>query len=258
MPLINARYYARGRFFWDERAATFEDQVLKPFQDEVEMGLTLTELVDLVNEQPYYASLFESAFGDTEINSDRIAKALAQFVRSIVSYQSKYDIGRAGVMSPGAAFSNFTTSENTGKLLFFRPVQIGGAGCAGCHSTEAFIAPGAPRNNGLDAASATDLGAGEVFTAPQFVGTFKVGSLRNIELTAPYMHDGRFSTLEEVVEHYNSGIQNHPTLDPVLKGIVGQPLQLNLSASQKTALVDFLKTLTDVSVATEEKWSDPF
>ncbi|MDP3930688.1 MAG: c-type cytochrome, partial [Bacteroidota bacterium] len=133
------------------------------------------------------------------------------------------------------------------------------AGCFGCHTTEAFISanPG-PQNNGLDASSTTDLGAGAVFPNPIFVGRFKTSTLRNIELTAPYMHDGRFKTLEEVVEHYNSGIKAHPTLAPALKDPNGNPVRLNLSNAQKAALVAFLKTLTDPSIATEAKWSNPF
>jgi cytochrome c peroxidase len=260
MTLINARFYQRGRFFWDERATTLEEQVLMPFQDPVEMGMTLQQVVSKVQEQSYYPELFQKAFGTTEINSDKISKALAQFVRSIVSYSSKYDQGRAMVASPGANFPNFTTEENTGKNIFFQTIPNGGGACFGCHTTEAFISanPG-PQNNGLDLSSTTDLGAGAVFTNnPIFVGRFKTTTLRNIELTAPYMHDGRFATLEQVVEHYNSGIKAHPTLSPALKDGNGNPVQLNLTTSQKAALVAFLKTLTDNSVSTETKWSNPF
>lgn len=259
MTLINARFYQRGRFFWDERASTLEEQVLMPFQDPVEMGMTLSEVVTTVREQSYYPELFQNAFGTDEINSDRISKALAQFVRSIVSYSSKYDLGRAMVTSPGANFPNFTTEENTGKNIFFQTIPNGGGACFGCHTTEAFISanPG-PQNNGLDSFSSTDLGAGNVFVNPIFVGRFKTSTLRNIELTAPYMHDGRFATLEEVVEHYNSGVQAHPTLSPALTDANGNPIQLNLTETQKSALVAFLKTLTDNSISSEVKWSNPF
>lgn len=259
MTLINARFYQRGRFFWDERAATLEEQVLMPFQDPVEMGLTLEEVIRKVEEKSYYPQLFNNAFGSPEITSDKISKALAQFVRSIVSYSSKYDVGRALSPSPGANFPNFTAEENLGKNIFFKTIPNGGGACFGCHTTEAFVSanPG-PQNNGLDAFSTTDLGAGTVFPNPIFVGRFKTSTLRNIELTAPYMHDGRFSTLEEVVEHYNSGIQNHPTLSPALGDVNGNPVRLNLTKAEKAALVAFLKTLTDSSVNTEVKWSNPF
>lgn len=259
MTLINARYYQRGRFFWDERASTLEEQVLMPFQDPIEMGMTLAQVVTKVKEQSYYPELFEKAFGNGEINADKISKALAQFVRSIVSFSSKYDAGRALVASPGANFPNFTAEENLGKNIFFQTIPNGGGACFGCHTTEAFISanPG-PQNNGLDATSTTDLGAGQVFSNPIFVGRFKTSSLRNIELTAPYMHDGRFTSLEEVIEHYNSGIQAHPTLSPALTDSNGNPIRLNLSQTEKAALVAFLKTLTDPGIATEAKWSNPF
>ncbi len=259
MTLINSRFYQRGRFFWDERAATLEEQVLQPFQDEVEMGLTLEQLVNIVQSQDYYPELFEKAFGSQEITEDKISKALAQFVRSILSYSSKYDEGRAMVNNPGMNFPNFTTEENLGKNLFFAPITNGGGACFGCHTTEAFVSanPG-PQNNGLDANSSSDLGAGEVFNNSIFVGRFKTSTLRNIELTAPYMHDGRFKTLEEVVEHYNSGIQSHPTLSPALTDENGNPIRLNFNDTQKAALVVFLKTLTDNSLSADPKWSNPF
>ncbi|MDO1500912.1 cytochrome c peroxidase [Winogradskyella maritima] len=259
MTLINSRYYQRGRFFWDERASTLEEQVLMPFQDPVEMGMTLEQVVSTVQNQEYYQPLFEEAFGTADIDSDKISKALAQFVRSIVSYSSKYDEGRASAPSPGANFANFTAEENLGKNLFFQTIPNGGGACFGCHTTEAFVSanPG-PQNNGLDVASDTDQGAGSVFTNPIFVGRFKTTSLRNIELTGPYMHDGRFTSLEEVVEHYNSGIQAHPTLSPALTDENGNPVRLNFTEAEKNALVAFLKTMTDNSVSAEEKWSDPF
>lgn len=259
MTLINARFYQRGFFFWDERANSLEAQVLMPFQDATEMGLTLTSLVQRVREQAYYKPLFTNAFGDTALTSNRISLALAQFVRSIVSYSSKYDVGRAAAPNPGANFSNFTAEENLGKTLFLTTIPNGGGACFGCHTTEAFVSanPG-PQNNGLDAISSSDRGAGEIFANPIFVGRFKTTSLRNIELTAPYMHDGRFRTLEQVVEHYNSGIKNHPTLSPALTDASNNPVRLNFTAAQKAALVAFLKTLTDVSVSSNVKWSNPF
>lgn len=258
MTLINSRFYQRGRFFWDERANTLEEQVLQPFQDPVEMGMTLEQVVSAVQEQDFYPELFESAFDSQEINSDRISKALSQFVRSIVSHSSKYDEGRAISASPGANFPNFTDEENLGKNLFFQTIPNGGGACFGCHTTEAFVSanPG-PQNNGLDLIT-TDLGAGAVFNNPIFESRFKTTTLRNIELTAPYMHDGRFATLEEVVEHYNSGIQAHPTLSPALTDDNGNPVQLNFTDAEKAALVAFLKTLTDNTISAQEKWSDPF
>ncbi len=259
MSLINAAWYGRGRFFWDERAETLEDQVLMPFQDPVEMGMTLEEVVSTVEAQNYYPPLFENAFGSRAIDADKISKALAQFVRSMVSVNSKYDEGRTQVNIPVDNFPNFTQSENNGKRLFLLPIPQGGAGCIGCHSTEAFINPdNGPTNNGLDEASTEDLGVFEAINNPSFLGAFKVPSLKNIAETAPYMHDGRFATLEEVIEHYNSGIKNHPNLANALKTPDGQAVRLNLSDEQKNDLVNFLKTLSDEEIIRDEKFSDPF
>ncbi|MGB0524203.1 MAG: cytochrome-c peroxidase [Flammeovirgaceae bacterium] len=250
MGLSNARYYANGKFFWDERAETLEDQVLMPIQDPVEMGTDLDELVTEIQAMEYYPYLFEQAFGDHEITSERISLALSQFVRSIVSYESPYDQGRATVATPNDEFPNFTALENQGKALF-----LGRAGCARCHQTDLFILPEA-RNIGL-AEEYTDNGLGDVTGLATDNGKFKAPSLRNIELTAPYMHDGRFATLAEVVEHYNSGIQDHPNLAPQLRP-GGNLQRLNLTETEKSALVAFLQTLTDPNCINEEKYADPF
>lgn len=253
MLLANAKYYEPGHFFWDERAATLEDQVLMPIQDPVEMGLSLEEALSRLKELDYYPALFSAAFGDAEINSERMSLALAQFIRSMVSYQSKYDVGRAQVNNPAQDFPNFSAVENQGKALYFNQ-QIG---CATCHGTDAFIAPEA-RNNGLDATT-TDAGVGGISGNTADDGLFKVGSLKNIALTAPFMHDGRFNSLREVIEHYNSGVQNHPNLSPPLRlPGNGGVRRLNLNEAQKDALIAFLHTLTDTVMINDEKFADPF
>lgn len=251
MGISNARYYRSGKFFWDERAATLEAQVLMPIQDTVEMGMTLEEIVSRVQAEPYYPALFQAAFGDAGASVDRISRALAQFVRSIVSYRSRYDEGRALVSSNNQPFPNFSDEENLGRQLFFS----GRTGCSNCHGGDAFIAPGA-RNNGLDLTT-TDAGVGAVTGQARDSGRFKVPSLRNVALRAPYMHDGRFATLEEVVEHYNSGVQNHPNLDNPLRQN-GQPRRLNFSDTEKAAMLAFLRTLSDLPMAVDPKFSDPF
>ncbi len=260
MSLVYARYYRRGKFFWDERVATLEAQVLMPIQDQVEMGLTLAEVQERVASKSYYPRLFKDAFGDETVTTERIAKAMAQFIRSIVSFSSKYDQGRAQVNAPGAPFPNFTAEENIGKNLFLRPISQGGGACFGCHTTEAFINdfPG-PINNGLDNASGTDKGAYETEPNPKFLGAFKVPSLRTVGIRAPYMHDGRFKTLDEVVEHYNSGIKDHDNLAPALRdSTTGKPVKLGWSAQQSAAVVAFLKTLDDQTLASDPKFSNPF
>ncbi len=255
MGLSNGRWYLRRHFFWDERANTLEDQVLQPVQNAVEMGMTLSALTNRLAVEPFYTNLFSLAFGSSEITSDRISRALAQFVRSIVSTRSKYD---AGVP---IGFSNFTAQENLGRQIFLG--QVGNATCAACHGTDNFVPGPNINNNGLEFPF-VDKGLGGITGLGQDDGLFKVPSLRNIELTAPYMHDGRFATLEEVVEFYNSGVVNNPNLSPPLRvptppgAPPGPPRRLNLSADQKAALVAFLKTLTDPNLATDPKLSDPF
>jgi len=257
MSLINAMYYPNGRFFWDQRAASLEEQVLIPVQDMVEMGMTLPALEAKLKNLAYYPSLFRNAFGDTVITSGRISLALSQFVRSIVSYRSKYDAGRGTLPPnpappPNAPFPNFTAQENRGKEIFLSPI----GGCAPCHGSETFTAP-QEKNNGLDMAT-TDRGFGAVTNNTGLDATFKVTTLRNVELTAPYMHDGRFTTLEQVVEHYSTGVKNHPNLSPQLQLPNGMPRLANLSPEDKAALVAFLKTLTDNTIATDVKYSNPF
>jgi cytochrome c peroxidase len=255
MGLSNGRWYLRRHFFWDERANTLEDQVLQPIRNAVEMGMTLSALTNRLAAEPFYTNLFSLAFGSSEITSDRISRALAEFVRSIVSTRSKYD---AGVP---IGFSNFTAQENLGRQIFLG--QVGNATCAACHGTDNFVPGPNINNNGLEFPF-VDKGLGGITGLAQDDGLFKVPSLRNIELTAPYMHDGRFATLEEVVEFYNSGVVNNPNLSPPLRAPTppgappGPPRRLNLSADQKAALVAFLKTLTDPNLATDPKLSDPF
>lgn len=249
MSLANARFYERGRFFWDERAETLEEQVLMPIQDAVEMGMTLTELEVKLQETGYYPALFEAAFGDDTVTSDRIARALAQFIRAIVSTDSKFD---QALQADNGFETVFTAQEDMGRQLFGGgddDAGIRGLGCGRCHGSNAHSSDDV-HNNGLEATVTGDDGAGDK--------RFKSPSLRNIAATAPYMHDGRFGTLEEVIEFYNSGVQDHPDLDNRLTGRRGQARQLNLTDSEKAALLAFLHTLTDNTLMTDERFSDPF
>ena len=253
MSLVNARFYQRGKFFWDERAETLEEQVLTPFLDQVEMGLTLDELVTRVENQPYYEPLVIDAFGDPDVTPDRIAAALAQFVRSIISINAPYDEGRAQVASPFEPFPSFSRLENDGKSIFLT------TGCSTCHVSEAFVnGPEGPQNNGLDLETIVDRGAFEVAENSALLGSFKVPSLRNVAVSGPYMHDGRFASLDEVVEHYSSGIQDHPNLGVQLEPSNSLAFRTQFSPYQKEALVAFLETLTDEVALTSERLSDPF
>ncbi len=257
MGLSNARWYQRRHFFWDERASTLEEQVLMPIQNPSEMGMTLTALTNRLAAEPFYTNLFAQAFGSPAVDTSRISRALAQFVRSIVSVRSKYDAGLTN------NFANFTPQENFGRQIFLGQVGNPRATCVACHGTDNFVPGQAINNNGVEFPF-VDRGLGGVTGVAADDGKFKVPSLRNIELTAPYMHDGRFATLEQVVEFYDSGVVDNPNLPPPLRVPTGpgQPpgavLRLNLTAEQKAALVAFLKTLTDPNLATDVKLSDPF
>jgi len=244
MGLTFARFYDNGHFFWDERAATLEDQVLMPIQDPVEMGMALGDVVARLEATTFYADLFEDAFGTSEITSERMSRAMSQFVRSIVAPNSRYDVARQQAGGPpGQPLAGLTEQENAGLALFF-----GRGRCAQCHRGDLFVGDEA-RNNGLDA-TITDEGAGN--------GRFKTGSLRNIALTAPYMHDGRFATLDEVIDHYSTGIRESEDLDQRLRDPQGRPLRVRFTTVEHAALVAFLNTLTDETLATDPRWADPF
>ncbi len=247
--LVNLRFNPTGRFFWDQRAATLEDQELMPIQSKVEMGQNLDALVQRLGQDPAYAGLFQKAFGDSAITPPRISKALAQFLRSLVSYQSKFDEGLAKVASIRSQFPNFTAEENRGRGIFVR-------NCGNCHlqggQTAGFFL-NTPRNNGLDAdIKKSDGGVGDSTFNRNQLGLFKSPSLRNVEVTGPYMHDGRFTTLEQVVDHYSTGVKNHPNADGRLRR------RLNFTTQEKANLIAFLKTLTDQKFLTDPRFSDPF
>jgi cytochrome c peroxidase len=239
--LANGRFYRPGMFFWDQRAASAEDQALQPIQDADEMGLELADLTAKLQATSYYPALFGAAFGTREITSDRVARALAQFVRSLVSTDSRYDRAYAGGTTPDFA-SVFTPQEVAGEALFRS------TGCAACHTTTAQVSD-TVHNIGLDAVP-SDTGAGR--------GAFKAPSLRNVALRPRFMHDGRFTTLEQVVDFFDSGVQANPDLDPRMKTPDGTPRRLGLTASQKAAIVAFLGTLTDSAFVTAPRFSNPF
>jgi cytochrome c peroxidase len=241
--IANARYYRPGRFFWDERAATLEDQTLQPIQNAVEMGLTIPQLVEKIRLTAFYAPLFQAAFGSQEISSDRISRAIAQYVRSIVSYGSRIDSALA-TAAPVPDLALLTAQEKQGLTLFNGP-----AGCARCHITNAHVSDVA-HNTGLDA-TITDPGVGN--------GAFKSPSLRNVAVRGRFMHDGRFTSLDQVVAFYDSGIQPNPGLDGRLRvGPNGPPQRLNLTQVQRDAIVAYLRTLTDAQLLKDPRFANPF
>ena len=276
MGFANAGLYADENFFWDHRAETLEAQVLMPLQDEVEMGMTLDVLVTKLSALDYYDPLFENVFGSTQITSDKISKVLAQFVRSIYSFNTKYDEGIEATHNIFVDFPNFTAEENIGKDIFngkLTPEAIGT--CVTCHLPNAtplhfaqdipeganqVVFSGAETDNiGLDIdENVEDNGVGANLGIPSLNGHFKSPSIRNIEVTGPYMHDGRMETLEEVVEHYSTGVLAHPYLSAHMKDGNGDPRHLDLTPEESAALVAFMKTLTDYELINDVKFSDPF
>jgi cytochrome c peroxidase len=260
MRLVNARFGNEPRFFWDERAATLENQTTQPIRDHVEMGFSgasgdpafadLTAKLAAISE---YRVLFAMTFGDAAVTEARIQRSLAQFVRSIQSFDSKFDAGRALVNNNNATFPNFTAQENNGKALFMNPPGPGGgAGCAGCHQAPEFDIDPASRNNGVTGSlgGGTDLTNTRSPTLRDLVGP---GGQSN----GPFMHNGVFATLNQVIAHYNAIPGDNANLDPRLRR-PGGVQNLNLSTQQQNDLVAFLRTLTGSAVYTDEKWSDPF
>lgn len=254
MRLGNLRYWRPGTMFWDRRAANAEAQASHPLHSLVEMGWNesaggIDALIGKMAATAYYPDLFAWAFGSATITEPRIQQALAQFVRAMVSHDSRWDSGYARVFSPTAPnraldvdLPNFTPQENRGRHLFMADVGRGGAGCASCHLPPTFALAVDARSNGLDA------GETRLFKAP---------SLRSVGLTGPYMHDGRFATLAEVVDFYASGVRDGPALDPRLRQ-GREPRRLDLSAADRAALVAFLKTLDDPVLTTDPRFGDPF
>jgi cytochrome c peroxidase len=253
MRLGNVRYYRPGTMFWDKRAATVEAQAIVPIQNSVEMGFDaahggMAAETSAMAALPYYPELFRFAFGDSTITTARIQAALAQYERSAVTTGSRWDVGYASVYSATAPnknldvdLPNFSAEENRGRHLFMAGRNQGGLGCVACHQAPTFALDGNSRSNGLDA------GETRIFKAP---------SLKN-DSRGPYMHDGRFATLAEVVDHYDHGIANGPALDPRLQQN-GSPQRLGLSAADRAALIAFLETLDDPAFFVDPRFSDPF
>ncbi len=250
-------------FLWDNSANSPHEQVLKAMNDENEMGVSLDIALDRVKEHRDYELLHKYAYGSEDIKGENIVDALAAFVNSIGSFDSTFDQkfdqhfasnqGGFNSFTPSLpnSFGGFTASENLG-------MQIYKTSCGSCHG-EMMNAPSLlDGNNGLDADyNNNDLGIGEHSSLQSQRNTFKIPTLRNVALTAPYMHDGRFATLEEVVDHYSEGIQNHPNLSDRLKS-GNSPVRFNFSPVEKQGLIDFLNTLTDEGLLTDEKFSNPF
>ena len=270
MRLINARFANESKFFWDERAASLEVQTTMPIKDHAEMGFSgangdqdFNALITKLSAIGYYKELFKFVYGSEEITETKIQLALAQFIRSIQSFDSKYDVGRAQVANEGTPFPNFTNQENTGKNLFLTPPVFnansvrtgGGLGCAGCHAAPEFDIDPNTLSNGI---------GGSLAGGPDFTNT-RAPSLRDLVKTdssvnTPMMHTAVITTLQAVIGHYGNLTQaaiNNSNLDPRLKpNGIGQ--QLNLTATEVNSVIAFLQTLSGTNVYTDPKWSTPF
>lgn len=261
MRLGNVAFYQGNSMFWDKRATSLEDQATDPIQDPIEMGFDaahggFSALLAKMQTLPYYPELFQWAFGDNTITESRIQNALAQFQRSMISANSKWDRAYAVVYSSNGSVNSpqnlgrslagndipvadrFTASEDRGRALFIQPPNNDGKGCAGCHQPPTFALNANSRSNGLD--------AGETII-------FKSPSLKNVALSGRFMHDGRFSTLEQVLAHYATGIQAGPARDNRLP--VGG---IGMTPQEQADIVAFLNTLTDPTLNADTRFGNPF
>lgn len=269
MRLVNARFSEEDNFFWDERARSLEEQTTQPIQDHIEMGFsgqdgdqTLTDLIGKLEALDYYQELFTFVYGDANITEARMQDAMAQFVRSIQSFDSKYDVGRAQSNNDGANFANFTNQENEGKDLYIgRPafnnngVRIGGGvGCNSCHQAPGFGIDNNSDNNGVIGTISGNGIDTEVTKSPTLRDMFNLQGLAN----GPFMHNGFSSDFMDVLDHYDQIDENgNNNLDRRLSPN-GNGQNLAMTQEEKDAIVAFVKTLTGTNVYTDERWSDPF
>jgi cytochrome c peroxidase len=265
MRLGNLQFYGAKTMFWDKRAKSIEELTAVPIENAIELGFDASHggfdaVLTKMRSQRYYPELFKWAFGDDAITRTRVEQALGQFQRSLLSINSKWDTGFAQVYDATAIdkgrskdVPGFTAEENRGRTIFFNDRGAGGFACQVCHQAPSFALSPDSRSNGLDADER------RIFKSP---------SLKNVALSQHFMHDGRFTTLTEVVEHYNSGVKMGSALDfnltvPNVPSTPGglpflSPQRLNLSDADKAALVAFLKTLTDTVLTNDSRFSDPF
>lgn len=253
------------RFFWDGRVHGLEEQALVPIQDPIEMHQSLLATVTKLETDEQYPKAFQAAFGDPSITATRISQALAQFERTLISSNSRFDKFLRNEIE-------LTEQENLGRALFYTHPIAGnntrGGNCGDCHlgpSTGGIpIGFDGFHNNGLDTDDKLKEGAASSTGNDRDRGKFKAPTLRNIAVTAPYMHDGRFNTLEEVLDHYNEHIQSSATLSNLIKVATNNPdgnangIKLGLTKEEKEAILAFLNTLTDEEFLTNEAFSDPF
>jgi cytochrome c peroxidase len=228
-------------FFYDGGVGHLDFVPINAITSEVEMGSSLSEVVEKLSRSPLYEKAFEEAFGKAEIESQQVLHALAQFTVTLVSANSKYDKVLRGEQT-------FTPAELEGYSLFMK-------NCSACHSGELFT-DNYFHNNGLDENFTKDPGRSVITESDFDLGKFRVPSLRNVTLTPPYMHDGRFKTLEEVLNHYVNGIKYSSTLDDNL--IKDEMIGIELSEEERIKVIAFINALTDYEFIKDKRFADPF
>jgi len=249
-------YYGPNRvpFFWDNSISTVQDQIVTTFGSKNEMDMTIPQIVKVMNDNDYYQPLINRAYNTKKITEATAVEALAVFVNSMGSYSSRFDEALSeeakntgfGQVTQIATinFKDFSEAENRGKSTYMEA-------CASCHG-EIMGAPNELQaNNGLSI-SANDYGVAST------QGQFKVPSLRNLSLTGPYMHDGRFESIDDVLDHYSAGIEMSSDLHPFLRDESAGPRKFNFSTEERDDLLAFFKTLDDPAFLVDPKYSDPF
>ncbi|MBK6784353.1 MAG: c-type cytochrome [Saprospiraceae bacterium] len=229
-----------------------QDQSKATLGNPLEMDMKMHEVADVVNNHEYYKPLIREAFHkQNSLSEPEILDAIGTFVNSLTNYNTKFDreLDKIGINSINYAFTGFTQSENNGKKLYM-------SHCASCHGQNAGRPPVLSANNGL-MLEYDDMGVGKHTNYANDQGKFKVPTLRNISRTAPYMHNGMFNTLNEVIDHYSSNIKNYKNLSQDLK-FGNLPIKFNFTETEKQDLIAFLLTLNDDNITIDPKFSDPF
>ena len=242
-PLINLLW--SSEFFWDGRAFSLEHQALMPVTNPIEMKETWPNAVSELKMDSTYNAMFFDAFGTYNYDSSHVVKAIAQFERVLISGgETRFDkfIRNEIVLTP---------SEISGFNIYQSEV----GDCFHCHGLSGLLTDNEFHNNGLDSLhNQADLGRMAFTGNPNDRAKFKTPTLRNAEFSAPYMHDGRFTTLEEVIDFYSSGVKVSPSIDPLMKKATQGGLQL--TPMQKTDLINFLKTMSDPDFLTNPAFED--
>jgi len=241
-------------FFWDGRENNIANLAIRPLTNHVEMGLVdSTSLTLKLAGLPYYSHLFINAYGDAHVTTLRISAAIGVFMQAITSDNTRLDQYNNGNTAA------LTAQELQGKFLFDTKYPCGSCHNSGNGGSGAYGGGGGATflDIGLDAVY-TDFGHGTITGLSSDMGTFKVPDLRNVAITAPYMHDGRYQTLSDVIDHYRHGIYKSPNLDSRLKDNMGNAMQMNITDDEKQAIIAFLGSLTDDHMISDPKFSNPF